>query len=179
MAKVDNSDKGAEQEAEKKFRDYLVVDKNNLDTLWEWQPRQYMEVAELYAQATMEVDRAKEALTLAQAVADKQIRLNPEAFGIAKITEATVQATISTVEAVKAANDKFLQARYRAAVLQAARDAMGHKRDALEALTRLWHDGYWAEHRPALGEEAAGRGHIETQAAGLNAGMAGRKLKRP
>lgn len=174
MRKLSNGQGASEGGREERFREYLVVDKFKLDELWEWQPRQYMEVAEQHTQATMEVDRAKEALTLAQAEADKQIRLNPQAFGFEKATENMVERTIPTVEAVKVANEKFLKARYNESVLRAARDAMAHRRDALEALTRLYHDGYWAEHRPPAGEDAAGRSHVSTQAAGLNP-----KLRRP
>ena len=92
----------------------------------------------------MATDIAKEKLDLTKAELDKEIRMHPESFDIAKITEAAVTAAIISHSKYKEANRNYLDAKYESDVSSAAVRAIDARKDALENLVRLHGQQYFA-----------------------------------
>jgi len=122
----------------------IIIDCDALDLEWLEQPRLFMKYAKHSAQCMRTLDEAKERLDVAKAEEDKNIRENPEDYGIAKITEAVVQATILTTPAYKEANAAFIEAKYEADIARSAVNAFNQRKDALENLVRLHGQQYFA-----------------------------------
>lgn len=120
------------------FKEDVEIDQGALDWHFEMQPTLFLKWAERHAQAQFESDQAKLQLDLAKADADAEIRDSPHLFKIEKITEATVANAIPRHPKVKKALTNFLEAKKRVAVFAAAREAMAHKKKALEMLAQLW-----------------------------------------
>lgn len=122
----------------------IKIDETALDVEWLDQPRLMFYYAQHAAKMRMETDIAKEKLDIVRAEIDKEVRMNPEDFDIAKITEATVQAAIISDSRYRAANKAYLEAKYESDIASSAVRAMDARKDALENLVRLHGQQYFA-----------------------------------
>ena len=123
----------------------LNIDKYSLDLEWEKQAQLYMKWSERYAEAVRNRDRAKEKLELVRAAIDEDIRLNPEKYGFdKKPTESAISAMIIKSDKYIEANRVFIESTKEMNVLAGAKEAMAHKKKALESITQLWLGGYYA-----------------------------------
>ena len=138
----------------------LTVDENNLLDEWKGQAAMMLEYSIQLADARQEEDETKAALAVVVAELDAQIRDNPEEYGLQKATESgvfnAIQATEEHQAAVRAHND----ARHAVRVLQAAVDALDHRKRTLQGMTDLWLRQYYADpkspEQPQEVREAAG-----------------------
>lgn len=105
----------------------------------------YFRYSELYAQAVMDRDRAKENLAQVQAQLDSEVRSKPEDFGIQKITEAAIKAAILLDDRYSEANEKMLQANLVSLTLQGAVTAFDHRKRMLEKITDLKISGLYSD----------------------------------
>jgi len=126
------------------YEEDIRIDESALDVEWLDQSSLMMKYARNAAEARLELDRAKEALELTKAELDREVRSNPEAFGMEKLTESAVQNTIILQEAYIGANDNFIQAKFKADIAQGAVRAFDARKDALENLGRLLGLQYFA-----------------------------------
>ena len=115
----------------------LTVDPAALPEEWQGQPELMLRWTGKHAQAMLEVDRAKAVLDVAKATADKEIRDNPEKFGLSKITEAVVANATTLHPKVQAAVQVLGEARYAANLLQGAVQAIEDRRRALQSMVEL------------------------------------------
>lgn len=122
----------------------IKIEDYNLDIEWLEQPEKMFKYAKNAAELRAQLDSAKENLDLVKAELDKNVRSNPDKFGIEKITEAVVTATIITHPDYKKANDMFLQSKFELDVANAAVKAMEQRKDALENLVKLFGLQYFA-----------------------------------
>jgi len=90
----------------------VTIDPDALDVEWLRQPQLMIKYAKISAEAKMEVLSAKENLDLVRAELDKDIRSDPDKFGIAKITESAVLNTIISNQRYKKANSEYLEKQY-------------------------------------------------------------------
>lgn len=127
-----------------KFEEDIRIDEDALDIEWLNQPRLMLKYSKISAEAKMEMLLRKEGLDLIKADLDKEIRSDPEKFGIVKITETAVSNTIISHKLYKEANTAYLQAQYEADIARGAVSAVEHKKDALENLVRLFGQNYFA-----------------------------------
>lgn len=136
-------------ENKKDFREYLNVDKYNLDTEWENQANNFMDTCEWYADVSMERDKIKEQLDLLRAEVGKEVQDDPKGFGIdkdpGKVTVDALNKAISLDDRVKIKQEELHEANRRVNVMSGAKEAMAHKKKALESLTELTIWGYFAE----------------------------------
>jgi hypothetical protein len=133
----------------------LQIDKYKLSEEWEDQSLLYMKWAERYAQAIYERDRLKEKMDLVKAQIDLYIRKNPNQYGFdtkPKPTEAAITNTILNEEEYQEAVEDYLLAKKNVNILQGVKDAMEHKKKALEAETSLWIGNYYSD--PKVPEKA-------------------------
>lgn len=122
----------------------LDIDPLRLDEEWLGQPKQRQTFGELHADAQLELDTAKANLSVAEAEADRDIRECPSDYGIDKLSEARVSATVTLHPAVKVAVKKLNEARHKVNVLQAAVDGLEHRKRALTQLVELHGQDYFA-----------------------------------
>lgn len=115
----------------------LTVDPAALPEEWLGQPELMLRWTSKHAQALLEVDRAKAGLDVAKAMADREIRENPEKHGLTKVTEAVVANAVILHPAVQAAVQVLGEARYAANLLQGAVHSIEDRRRALQSMVEL------------------------------------------
>ena len=130
-------------------RDLRVGYADELEEQWEKQPILFMRYGEEWAAAVRRRDDAKEALEVAKADADKDVRINFEKYDFdKKPTEAAIASTVAMNLAVRKAGRKLNEAQEEMNVLAVAKMAFEHKKKALENRTDLFLKG--ASIRPRL-----------------------------
>jgi hypothetical protein len=126
------------------YDDEIRIDDSALDVEWLEQPSLMMKYAHKAAEARRYLDQMKEKLELVKAEIDKDIRTQPEKFGIEKITENVVTNTIITQDRYKKANNTVIDAKFEVDIAQSAVIAISQRKDALENLVRLHGQQYFA-----------------------------------
>lgn len=126
------------------YEDDIEIDEQSLDVEWLQQAKLFMRYAKYAAETRYAMDLAKEALDVVKATLDQEIRSHPDAYEIAKITEAVVQNAIITHPEHQAEMKKFVAAKYEAELAQAAVRAFDQRKVALENLVRLHGMSYFS-----------------------------------
>lgn len=136
-------------------RRILEIDPLQLDKEWLKQPMLFFDFAAELVEAKNVLDQAKAELELIDADIDREIRRDPEKYGVIKITENIVAAIIPSRPKHKEAYTKFIEAKYEVGIIQAAVDALDQRKKALENLVTLHGQNYFAEPRTpkGMGEE--------------------------
>jgi cellulose biosynthesis protein BcsQ len=119
------------------YEDDIRIDETSLDIEWLEQATLFLRYSKNAALREKEKDQAKEALDLAKSELDRDIRTNPEKYGIEKITDKVVENIIPTQDQYKEASEAFINAKYEWNVAKGAVDAFNQRKEALENLTRL------------------------------------------
>jgi len=141
----------------------MYIDCDSLDVEWLEQSMLMMRYSTYEADKEREKDLAKEALDLVKADLDRNIRENPDKYGIAKPTETAISNTIISQEEYKEAYHKFLNIQYEYNIAKSATRAVAQRKDALENLVRLHGQQYFAGPRVPrnLHEEVEKRKNIQ------------------
>jgi len=127
------------------YEDDLRIDEEMLD--WEFldQASRMMKYCTIYAEAIKHESLAKETFDICKAGLDKDIRTDPEKFGITgKITEEMVKNTIFLQADYTAANHAYIEACYESEMAKGAVRAMDQRKEALENMVRLHGQSYFA-----------------------------------
>jgi hypothetical protein len=127
--------------------DFLNLDQNQLDEQWLEQPRLYHKYARRLANAKQSLEEAKAELELCRAELDREIRLNPEAFGLAKLTENIVSNTITIQERYKETQASLIEVKHKVDIYQATVTTLEHRKRALESLVTLHGQDYFSSPR--------------------------------
>ena len=105
------------------------------------------------AQAVKERDEAKEQLNLKKADLDMKIRKSWDILGFdKKPTDMAITTWICAQKEYRDKNFLLIQATYHVNVLEAAKWAFQHRKDALDNLTKLFLSNYYVESK-AVGQE--------------------------
>jgi len=156
------------------FEDSLRIDKHNLDEEWLQLPMLYAEWSKNYAQAVLERDREKQRAELVRTELDAKIRSNPDGYGIKKGTEGEIGNCITQLSEYKEAQKKYQDACYEVNVLSGATEALNHKKQALENITKLFLASYFIRNVvPRETRDSVEKQATKAQEASLN------KLKIP
>ena len=134
------------------YHEDLKIDNHSLDREWEKQALLYMEWSEKYAQAVLERDRAKERMELVRAELYEEIVNSYLNAGQKKPTETAIANEILSRSEYKKVNSNYAESVKNMNILAGAKEAMAHKKKALESMTQLWLGGYYAE--PKIPSEA-------------------------
>ena len=129
----------------KNYENDIVVDANKLDGEWIKQSSLFLHYAQEHTELSFVRDKAKFDLEQTKAELDKEIRTNPEEFGLAKITEAVVSNTILLHNRYKTKMEIYLDAGYEVDTLTNVLRAFEHKKKTLEYLVQLHLSGYNSE----------------------------------
>lgn len=122
----------------------IEIDDTALDLEWLDQASLMLKYTKHFAKTRKQLDEAKENLDVIKAELDKDIRNNPDDYGIDKITESVVQNTILLQPGYKLANKKVIDCKYEVDIAIAATRAFEQRKDALENLVRLHGQQYFA-----------------------------------
>jgi len=122
----------------------LEIDPNQLDIEWLRQPKLYFKYAQEAASAREQVDTVKLQLDITLAQVMQEVRSNPEGFGIAKVTEAAIDAAVKQDKRVITKQQKLIEEKNNAEVLRAAVDSFDQRKCALENLVKLHLGSYFA-----------------------------------
>jgi len=135
--------------------DIQKVDKFRLDEEWEEQPKLYLDHSDQLATAQHTLDVYEADLELVMAELDRDIRREPDKFGIEKITETVVKNAVILSKQYQSANRKVIEARFRVNQLKGVLTGLDHRKKALEGLVYLHSAGYYADHiKPPKGRES-------------------------
>jgi len=126
------------------YEDDIRIDDGALDVEWLEQASLMMRYARHLAEMNRELDLAKEHLDIVKAELDKEIREDPEKFGIGKITEAVVTNTILQQKKYQSQYHEYLEIKFEYDMAQNAVRAIQQRKDALENLVRLHGQQYFA-----------------------------------
>jgi len=122
----------------------IRIDETALDFEWIDQPVKMMQYGSHAAAMKNALDKAKEALDFTKAELDNEIRSDPEKFGLEKVTDKAIEATILLQERYKKVSESYLNAKFESDVAFAAVKAFEQRKDALENLVRLHGQQYFA-----------------------------------
>lgn len=132
----------------------LHIDKDSLEECLVEQPNLYAKWSNAWAKAVRERDQAKEALNIVKADLDMKIRKSWDLYGFEKKpTDMAITTWIAAHEDYRAANFILIEATHAVNVLEAAKWAFQHRKDALDNLVKLFLSNYYAESR-SVGSEA-------------------------
>lgn len=135
------------------YKEDTSVDKHNLEEEWTKQSSLFLKWGEAHAEAITEKDRAKEKLDIIKSEIDSDIRTRPEKYGFdKKPTEAAISSIILKHPKYTEVNNEVIKCNEEVNVLAVAKEAMNHKKKALENLTTLWVAGYYSD--PDIPKEA-------------------------
>lgn len=144
----------------------VLIDEANLDRECIKLPNQYLQAAHKAADAKRDEDERKNQLEVIDAELSKEIRANPETYGLEKVTEASIASVILTQPRYQKALTRLNNAKHEAALAQAVVWALEHKKRTLTLLVELHGMGYFAN--PKVSER--GREAVEN--------MTKRKVRR-
>lgn len=123
---------------------FFELDKHNLDEEWTNQPALYWKSAENLAHARAAYERAKTETKVVEAELDKEIRTNPAAHGLEKITEPAIKNTINlNPKYRKAVDDEILKMHIKD-LYEAEIYTLDNRKKALENLVQLHLANYYS-----------------------------------
>ena len=128
----------------KEYKEDVRIDEQSLDVEWLNQAELMLKYAGIRSQCRFDYDEAKEELEIKYAELDKEIRSNPDEFGVAKITDKVVHNTILLQEEYQDGMKDVRRAKYELDMAGAAVDAISHKKSSLEKLVYLHGQQYFA-----------------------------------
>lgn len=139
MAKRDREKKPARPQ-----RAIMDIDLANLEVEWQEQPKLYLAAAEELADAKKAAEELELELIVRKAEAEKEVRAEPEDFGLEKVTEAGVKAAVDTHKKVISLRSKIIEANHLVGLLVGKCRALEHRKRALEKEVDLFLAGYFA-----------------------------------
>lgn len=128
------------------FKDDIRLDITALDKAALNQPELYEEWSGKWAEAMFIRDKAKEALRIAEAEADEEIRKNPVKFGWdadKAPTESWYSRQIVLHDKVRDATEALIEAQYDVNVVASAKEVLEHRKKSLDILTELFKQNYF------------------------------------
>jgi hypothetical protein len=166
MSETNSDWKSISPDIEEEFslKDDISIDKYNLEDEWKRQPYVIYRWAALLAEAEKQVEVIKNRLELERSNLDAKVRTNPSEYGFkdSKVTETAIARALSSNEGLMKTQNELIEARRRYGVINAAYQAINHKRPALENLVKLFLNNYYSE--PYVPKEAKDISQDQTKA---------------
>lgn len=132
------------------------IDETQLDREWINQPRMYYDYASQLAEAKLALEETKVDLDVVRADLDLHIRSKPDEYGLEKVTEKTIESAIMQQSEYTAELKKVRRAKHEVDLLNAAVQALDHRKHALQNLVSLHGQQYFATPKAdEHGKEAA------------------------
>ncbi|OQC75323.1 MAG: hypothetical protein BWX44_00054 [Spirochaetes bacterium ADurb.Bin001] len=122
----------------------MGIDETALDIEWLRQPELMNKYVRYQAEMRKRMDQAKERLDYIKARLEKNIRSNPDEYGLGKVTEGSISSTILCQKEYQDASQVHIKAKFENDVAIAAVKAIDQKKTALENLVKLLGVNYFA-----------------------------------
>jgi hypothetical protein len=126
------------------YEEEMEIDETSLDLEWLDQAKLMVKMTRLQANKQKLEELAKESAEFTEAEMDKKVRMNPEKFGIDKVTEASVKSAVLTSDEYTDARKAYINAKFENTVAKGAVKACENRKDALENLVKLHGQSYFA-----------------------------------
>lgn len=123
----------------------VSIDEHNLVEEWRGQPAMVLEYGILLADTEQEVGEAKARLAVVGAEVEMELRTTAPPDGLAKWTEASINATVLQEPEYEIAVKKLNDAHHRCRLCKAAVDALAHRKSALQGMTDLFMRQWYAD----------------------------------
>lgn len=123
----------------------FAIDPERLDEEWVKFANEYYNRACQLADARMDYEILKSKRDLIVAELDRDIRTNPDSFGINKVTETVIENTILLQEKYKKVNEEVIKTKHDVDNLDAAIEAMNCKKSGLENMVKLRLANYYSD----------------------------------
>ena len=127
------------------WQERLKIDIHELHTNVAEQPSYCEEIGRLSAKAKAAAKRMKLDLDLMEAKLESNIRNNPDAYGVAKVTENAIKAAIIQNEEISRAKRALIDDEQCSDEFQVLVNAFEHRRSMLNNEVQLWSTNYWGE----------------------------------
>lgn len=126
-------------------KNVLLINRNSLDEECAHQPQLLFEWGEALARASLRAKEAKNRLKVVEAEIAMDVRSAPQKYGLDKITESSVAATVLLQPQYEAAHKELITAEYEEELLSQMVKALSDRRSELENLVRLHGQMYWSK----------------------------------
>lgn len=123
------------------------IDLNALERQWVEQPKLAERFSDLLADAKHALAVAEQEREETTAKVKLDIRKKPDEYGIDKVTEGSVQETLTVNEEYKEACTKVIEAKYLVDKLGGKLASVGHRKTGLENAVQLWLASYFSTPR--------------------------------
>jgi hypothetical protein len=120
----------------------LAINVAALDTLWQDLPNDIMVWNTAYADAVKDLQVLENQRVVLKATTDRKIRVNPQDYGFAKLTEDGIKAAVCIQPEIIDLEAKIVEAEHDCHTIKAIVSALDVKRSALKSLTELTLSGY-------------------------------------
>ena len=127
------------------LREKLAIDINKLHYVAQGQADLAMEAGELFANAKAEAKQKKMTYEIIQAEVDRDIRANPDTYGLSKVTETVVKSTVVVDAAVRSALTELIEAEKESDLTSALVNAYQHRKSMIQAEVQLFVNNYWGD----------------------------------
>lgn len=126
--------------------DFFIIDPDHLVERWSTFSRDYYRKACALADSRAEHERMKRQRDVIKAELDRDIRHNPEDYGLGqKTTEKAVENAVLIQRKCQQAEEDVIKAKHFMDIHQAFVDAMDAMKKGLEAYSYLWQASFFAE----------------------------------
>lgn len=122
----------------------ITIDESALDVEWLEQPRLMMKYTKYMSRIERDMDLAKENVDLVKAEIDKEVRTNPESYGIMKVSEGAINNIVIMQTGYKKAMREYVDIKYEYKIASGAVRAVDQRKTALENLVKLHGQQYFA-----------------------------------
>jgi len=126
------------------FEKDLEIDPMNLDVEAIRQPELYYNYSKLTKEAKTKYDMMKFKLNVVESELAQKARLKPRAFGLNKVTEASVSEAVRLHPRYRTAYKKMVEAKNEADLMYHAQEAMSQKKRMIELLVKLHGQEYFS-----------------------------------
>jgi hypothetical protein len=123
----------------------IEIDESALDVEWVGHASLMLRYTRTAAEAHKEMNLAKARLDYVKARLDKEIRENPDAYGLGtRITEGSISSAIRLSDDFEEANHGLIEKEFEYEVAAGVVRSFDHRKSALENLVRLHAQAYFA-----------------------------------
>ena len=122
----------------------ILIEEDALDIECLNQPSLMLKYCRLKAELDKNEDLARDNRDLIRSEIDKEVREDPEKFGIGKLTEGAITSVVLSDERYGKANQDYINAKFEAKVAAGAVRSFDQRKNMLETLAKLHGQQYFA-----------------------------------
>jgi hypothetical protein len=136
------------------YKEEVKIDLDNLHLEWNNQTHLYQKYTEEYAEVVKTKKKLEERLEIIDAELDRDIRKDPESFGVVLLedtkgnqkapTETAIRNSILLQKSHQMANNNVIEAEYNINVMKGVVRSFEQRKDGLEEAARLWGANYFS-----------------------------------